>query len=163
MIAKTSIGQQDVQTTPLAIANMMATIARGGKKEQVKAVSKVEFDNGTTVVDFPNQAMSGDTLKPYTAMKLQHLLRKVVTEEKGTGASLQELPVEVAGKSGTAQTNIEKGELNKWFAGYFPYENPKYALVTVNLETNESSSSMTPLFSDIVKVLYSKDQDTREN
>ncbi|MGE7601126.1 peptidoglycan D,D-transpeptidase FtsI family protein [Peribacillus sp. NPDC097675] len=163
MIAKTSIGQQDVQTTPLAIANMMATIARGGKKEQVKAVSKVEFDNGTTVVDFPNQIMAGDTIKPYTAMKLQHLLRKVVTEEKGTGASLQDLPVEVAGKSGTAQTNIEKGELNKWFAGYFPYKNPKYALVTVNLETNESSSSMTPLFSDIVKVLYSKDQDIREN
>lgn len=42
-------------------------------------------------------------------MKMQQLLRKVVTEEKGTGASLRDLPVEVAGKSGTAQTNIEKG------------------------------------------------------
>ncbi|WP_342614183.1 peptidoglycan D,D-transpeptidase FtsI family protein [Peribacillus frigoritolerans] len=163
MIAKTAIGQQDVQTTPLAIANMMATIARGGKKEQVKAVSKVEFNNGTTVVDFPNQSIGGETLSPYTTMKMQHLLRKVVTEEKGTGASLRDLPVEVAGKSGTAQTNIEKGQLNKWFAGYFPYKDPKYALVTVSFETKENSSSMTPLFSDIVKVLYSKDQDKNEN
>ncbi|MET3321206.1 UNVERIFIED_ORG: cell division protein FtsI/penicillin-binding protein 2 [Peribacillus simplex] len=159
MIAKTAIGQQDVQTTPLSIANMMATIARGGKKEQVKAVSKVEFNNSTTVVSFPNQSMDGNSLSPYTTMKLQHLLRKVVTEEKGTGASLRDLPVEVAGKSGTAQTNIEKGELNKWFAGYFPYKNPKYALVTVSFETKENSTSMTPLFSDIVKLMYSKDQD----
>lgn len=120
MIAQTAIGQKDVQTTPLAIANMMATIARGGKKEQVKAVSKVEFNNSTTVVSFPNQSMDGNSLSPYTTMKLQHLLRKVVTEEKGTGASLKDLPVEVAGKSGTAQTKTEKGELNKWFAGYFP-------------------------------------------
>ncbi|MFD9627757.1 peptidoglycan D,D-transpeptidase FtsI family protein [Peribacillus muralis] len=162
MIAQTAIGQQNVQTTPLAIANMMATIARGGKKEQVKAVSKVEFNNSTTVVDFKDQSMGGETLSPYTAMKMQHLLRKVVTEDKGTGASLRDLPVEVAGKSGTAQTVIKEGKsnkLNKWFAGYFPYKNPQYALVTVSFETEENSSSMTPLFSDIVKVLYSKNQD----
>lgn len=72
---------------------------------------------------------------------------------------MKDLPVEVAGKSGTAQTKTEKGELNKWFAGYFPYKNPKYALVTVSFETKEDSASMTPLFSDIVKVMYSKNQD----
>ena len=36
MIAQTAIGQQDVQTTPLAIANMMATIARGGNEDGLK-------------------------------------------------------------------------------------------------------------------------------
>ena len=154
MIAKTAIGQQDVQTTPLAMANMMATIARGGKKEQVKAVSKVEFNNGTTVVDFPNQKIEGETISPYTTIKLQQLLRGVVMEEKGTGALLQSLPYEVAGKSGTAQTNLKTGKLNKWFAGYFPYKEPKYALVTVSLDTTEQSSSMTPLFADVVKVIH---------
>jgi cell division protein FtsI/penicillin-binding protein 2 len=150
MIAKTAIGQQDVQTTPLAIANMMATIARGGKKEMVKAVSKVEFNNGTTVVDFPNQSMDAENISPYTAMKLQKLLRGVVTEPKGTGSSLQNLSLEVAGKSGTAQTNIVAGKLNKWFAGYFPYQEPKYALVTVSLDTTEHSSSMNSLFAEVV-------------
>ncbi len=154
MIAKTAIGQQDVQTTPLAIANMMATIARGGKKEMVKAVSKVEFNNGTTVVDFPSQSMESENISPYTAMKLQKLLRGVVVEPNGTGASLQALPYEVAGKSGTAQTNIEQGRLNKWFAGYFPYKEPKYALVTVSLDTTENSSSMTSLFADIVRTVH---------
>ena len=154
MIAKTAIGQQDVQTTPLAIANMMATIARGGKKEMVKAVSKVEFNNGTTVVDFPSQSMESENISPYTAMKLQKLLRGVVVEPNGTGASLQALPYEVAGKSGTAQTNIEEGRLNKWFAGYFPYKKPKYALVTVSLDTTGNSSSMNSLFADIVRTVH---------
>lgn len=154
MIAKTAIGQQDVQTTPLAIANMMATIARGGKKEMVKAVSRVEFNNGTTVVDFPNQNMDTENISPYTAMKLQKLLRGVVTEVKGTGSLLQNMPYEVAGKSGTAQTNIAARKLNKWFAGYFPYKKPKYALVTVHLDTTENSSSMSLLFADIVRTIH---------
>lgn len=153
MIAKTAIGQQDVQTTPLAIANMMATIARGGQKEMVKAVARVEFNNGTTVVDFPSQSMDSENISPYTAMRLQKLLRGVVTDPKGTGSSLQGLPYEVAGKSGTAQTNIKAGRLNKWFAGYFPYKKPKYALVTVNLDTTEQTSSMTSLFADIVRMV----------
>lgn len=154
MIAKTAIGQQDVQTTPLAIANMMATISRGGKKEMVKAVSKVEFNNGTTVVDFPSKSMDSENISPYTAMKLQKLLRGVVMNPDGTGALLQGLPYQVAGKSGTAQTNIAAGKLNKWFAGYFPYKKPKYALVTVSLDTTSNSSSMTSLFADIVRTVH---------
>ncbi|MDQ0218210.1 penicillin-binding protein 2 [Peribacillus cavernae] len=157
MVAKTAIGQQDVQVTPLAIANMMATIARGGEKKMVKAVSKVEFNNGTTVFDFPDKNLAGDTISPYTAMKLQELLRGVVTDPKGTGAYLKDLPYEVAGKSGTAQTNIKNKELNKWFAGYFPYKSPKYALVAVSYDTNDSTPGMTRIFADMVKEIYKMD------
>ncbi|RFU61481.1 penicillin-binding protein 2 [Bacillus sp. V59.32b] len=157
MIAKTAIGQQDVQVTPLAIANMMATIARGGEKEMVKTVSKVEFNNGTTVYDFPKNNLPGDTLSPYTAMKLQRLLRGVVTDPEGTGIFLKDLPYEIAGKSGTAQTNIEKKELNKWFAGYFPFKSPKYAMVAVSFDTNESTPGMTRVFADMVKEIHKLD------
>lgn len=70
-------------------------------------------------------------------MQLQQLLRKVVTAQNGTGNVFQTLAYEVAGKSGTAETAREKdGEQlhHKWFAGYFPFNNPKYALVVVNLD-----------------------------
>ncbi|WP_409301835.1 peptidoglycan D,D-transpeptidase FtsI family protein [Peribacillus sp. SCS-155] len=164
MIAKTAIGQQDVQITPLAIANMMATIARGGQAKMVKAVQKIEFNNGTTVFEFPDKRLHRENaLSPYTAMKLQQLLRKVVTQPNGTGASLSGLPYEVAGKSGTAQTNMRKKQLNKWFAGYFPYKEPKYALVTVNLNTDGQSQGITSLFSDMVQELYKIDQTKFDN
>ncbi|WP_308302330.1 penicillin-binding transpeptidase domain-containing protein [Bacillus sp. V5-8f] len=154
MIAKTAIGQQDVQVTPLAVANMMATIARGGEKKMVKAVSRVEFNNGTTVYDFPDKKLPGDTISPFTAMKLQQLLRGVVAMPGGTGAYLSNLPYEVAGKSGTAQTDTDKNQLNKWFAGYFPYKAPKYALVAVSLDTDDSTPGMTRIFAEMVKEVY---------
>ncbi|MEH7482202.1 penicillin-binding transpeptidase domain-containing protein [Neobacillus drentensis] len=159
--AMSGIGQHEVRATPLAVANMMATIARGGEKEMVRVVSKIEYKNGTTMVNFPEQSFKGDTISPYTAMKLQKLLREVVLNPNGTGRWFKDLPYEVAGKSGTAETGkYEAGRQlhNKWFAGYFPYENPKYVLVAVNLDVLDSEGGVNLLFADIVKMLYEKDK-----
>ncbi|MGX6442844.1 peptidoglycan D,D-transpeptidase FtsI family protein [Neobacillus sp. K501] len=155
--AMSGIGQHEVRATPLAIANMMATIAKGGKKEMVRTAAKIEYKNGTTMVDFQNQKLPGETISPYTAMKLQKLLREVVINPNGTGKWFQNLPYEVAGKSGTAETGKYEGDNqlhNKWFAGYFPYQNPKYALVTVNLDVIDSEGGVNLLFADMVKMLH---------
>ncbi|WP_057764857.1 peptidoglycan D,D-transpeptidase FtsI family protein [Cytobacillus praedii] len=159
-VALTGIGQHEVRATPLAVANMMATIARGGTKEMVRVASKVEYKNSTSLLDFKEQEIEGDTLSPYTAMKLQKLLREVVVNKNGTGRSLQDLPYEVAGKSGTGETGRTLGDkplYNKWFAGYFPFDKPKYALVTVRLGATGNTSSASPLFADIVKEIYNHD------
>jgi penicillin-binding protein 4B len=152
------IGQHEVRATPLEVANMMATIARGGKKEMVRVVSKIEYKNKTTMTEFEKKTLEGETIAPYTAMKLQKLLREVVMDEDGTGRWFKNLPYEVAGKSGTAQTGLKNEnnqELhNKWFAGYFPYNNPRYALVTVNLGVPTDEGGVNLLFSDIVKAIY---------
>lgn len=158
--AMSGIGQHEVRATPLAIANMMATIAKGGKKEMVRTASKIEYKNGTTMVEFQNHQLPGDTISPYTAMKLQKLLREVVINPNGTGKWFQNLPYEVAGKSGTAETGKYEGEKqlhNKWFAGYFPFQNPKYALVTVNLDVLDQEGGVNLLFADMVKMLHDFD------
>ncbi|ETI67187.1 peptidoglycan D,D-transpeptidase FtsI family protein [Neobacillus vireti] len=159
-VAMSGIGQNEVRATPLSVANMMATIARGGKKEMVRAVSKIEYKNGTTMVDFPEQNLKGEMISPFTAMKLQKLLREVVLNPNGTGRWFNNLPYDVAGKSGTAETGkYEDGKQlhNKWFAGYFPYQHPKYALVAVNLDVLDSEGGVNPLFADMVKMLYEND------
>ncbi|MFP7297540.1 peptidoglycan D,D-transpeptidase FtsI family protein [Neobacillus niacini] len=159
--AMSGIGQHEVRATPLAVANMMAAIARGGKKEMVRTASKIEYKNGTTMVTFDKKPLSGDTISPYTAMKLQKLLREVVVNPNGTGKWFQDLPYEVAGKSGTAETGKYQNEKqlhNKWFAGYFPYQNPKYALVAVNLDVLDTEGGVNLLFADMVKMLYEYDK-----
>jgi len=159
-VAMTGIGQHEVRVTPLAVANMMATIARGGRKEMVRAVSEIEYKNGTTMVKFPKQDIKGDTISPYTAMELQKLLREVVLNPNGTGKWFQNLPYSVAGKSGTAETGKYKNGVqlhNKWFAGYFPFQNPKYALVAVNLDVSENEGGVNSLFADMDKMLYEQD------
>lgn len=164
-VAMSGIGQHEVRATPLAVANMMATIARGGQKEMVRAVSKIEYKNGTTMVDFPEESLKGDPISPYTAMRLQKLLREVVLNPNGTGRWFKDLPYEVAGKSGTAETGkyADGKQLhNKWFAGYFPYQNPKYALVAVNLDVLDSEGGVNLLFGDMVKMLYENDHSSKQ-
>jgi penicillin-binding protein 4B len=159
--AMSGIGQHEVRATPLAVANMMATIARGGKKEMVRTASKIEYKNGTTMVTFEKQDLPGETISPYSAMKLQKLLREVVVNPNGTGKWFKDLPYEVAGKSGTAETGKYENDNqlhNKWFAGYFPYQNPKYALVAVNLDVIDTEGGVNLLFADMVKMLYEHDK-----
>ncbi|MCE4046950.1 MULTISPECIES: peptidoglycan D,D-transpeptidase FtsI family protein [Bacillaceae] len=160
-VALTGIGQNEVRVTPIAVANMMATIARGGEKQAVRVASEIEYKNGSTLLKFDQKKLDGETISPYTAQELQKLLREVVENKEGTGRWFQDLPYEVAGKSGTAETGIYKGEEqlhNKWFAGYFPYDKPKYALVAVNLEVFADEGGVNPLFADMVKAVYDHEE-----
>ena len=42
----------------------------------------------------------------------------------------------------------------KWFAGYFPADKPKYALVVVHMDTPDSKAATNAVFYDIVKKVY---------
>ncbi|GIW50034.1 MAG: penicillin-binding protein 4B [Anoxybacillus sp.] len=159
-VAQTSIGQKDVRVSPLAVANMMATIARGGEAKQVRIVQKMMYKNGTTFFTFDEKRLTMDSLRKETVDELQQLLQLVVTHPEGTGRSFQSLPYAVAGKSGTAQTG-KKDVVNKWFAGYFPADRPKYALVVVQLETTSSAAVTNKVFADIVRTTYELEQKGR--
>jgi cell division protein FtsI/penicillin-binding protein 2 len=149
-VSQTAIGQLDVKITPLAVANMMASIARGGSWLEVKAATSVNFANGTELIAFKDHKGDRETLSPYTVMKLQSLLLNVVKDEKGTGHALQSLPFQVAGKSGTAQKGENSRYNNKWFAGYFPADKPRFALVVVDLNHDVVNRTI-PVFADIAK------------
>lgn len=164
-VAQTSIGQKDVRVSPLAVANMMATIARNGQAKQVRAVSKILYKNGATFFTFPEQPFSDEQpISPATVEKLQQLLRKVVTDERGTGRQFQPLPYEVAGKSGTAETgkmSHHQELINKWFAGYFPADAPRYALVVVELDSLGTQTVANDVFYDLVQKIYEFDHRDR--
>ncbi|QDP40688.1 penicillin-binding transpeptidase domain-containing protein [Radiobacillus deserti] len=151
-IAQTAIGQKEVRVTPLAIANMMATVADGGNKKEVRAVQKILYRNGTSMFDFSMHRNRKNELKPETAKLLQGLMEQVV--ENGTGQTFKGL--QVAGKSGTAQTGMEN-KFHHWFAGYFPKDNPKYAMVVVDLYQSDEASTTYNIYRDIVSNLLRGD------
>ncbi|MGF2617181.1 penicillin-binding protein 2 [Rossellomorea vietnamensis] len=155
--AQTGIGQREVRVTPIGVANMMSTIARGGKKQSVRVVSGIRYKNGTELTDFPVQKDDAQAISPYTAMKMQQYLRNVVAGESGTANFLQTAAYEIAGKTGTAQTGQYSGDkelYNKWFAGYFPFDNPKYALAVVNMDVLEYEGGIYPVFKEITDMIH---------
>ncbi|MDQ0339557.1 cell division protein FtsI/penicillin-binding protein 2 [Caldalkalibacillus uzonensis] len=160
-LLRTGIGQLDVQLTPLAVANMMATITRGGLKYQVKAVNRITYQTGGSFYNFPAQRLPGPSISPYTAYQLQKLLAGVVQE--GTAQALNDRPWQAAGKTGTAQANggpfSAQAALNHhWFAGYYPANHPRYTITVLALNQPENTANLAlAVFADVVDWLEGRE------
>lgn len=120
--ANLSIGQGDVLVTPLQIARMMAVFANGG---YLVAPSVIKTIDGRDVSSFQRKS-ARVPMKNATMGLIREGLRGVVSLPDGTSSILAELSVSVAGKTGTAQA--PPGAPHGWFAGFFPYKNPRFVM-----------------------------------
>lgn len=146
-LANLSIGQGALALSPVsmltlysAIANdgtyrlpsLVKSIIKGGKREQISASS-------------PTKAMSEKT-----ADFLREALIGVVTN--GTGKNAAPKLCSAGGKTATAQTGTydENGKeiTNGWFCGFFPAEEPKYAVVV--MAENAIGGDVAHVFADVV-------------
>ena len=78
------------------------------------------------------------------------LLRQMLIScvESGTGTGAKSNIVSIAGKTATAQSGQIKNKaevVHKWFAGYFPAENPKYIAVFF-ADGNDKNASVSSAF-----------------
>ncbi|OGF51655.1 penicillin-binding protein 2 [Candidatus Giovannonibacteria bacterium RIFCSPLOWO2_02_FULL_43_11b] len=131
-----SIGQGNFQTTPVQMAVFAATIANGGKIMEPRILKEIK--SGDRVID------SGkSTVRKSVNISTENL--EVVREgmnlssKIGTAQALANIDLKIAAKTGTAQIGVEKKNVNSWFIGYFPYDNPKIAMAVV-LEGGSSSN-----------------------
>lgn len=70
-------------------------------------------------------------------------MRDVV--EAGTGQLLNVPYVNVAAKTGTAQTGPGNKFVNSWSVGFFPYENPRYSFA-IMMERGPSKNDLSSSF-----------------
>jgi penicillin-binding protein 2 len=135
-----SIGQGYVTTTPLQMALVAATIANGGTVYRPHYVQRVVAPDGTLrQAVAPEIIGDGPILSPETAKKLRTAMRDVVMTGSGTGNKARIRAVEVAGKTGTAQTVALRGSNRRarrsrdhaWFIAFAPVEAPTIALAVL--------------------------------
>ncbi|MBI2551422.1 penicillin-binding protein 2 [Candidatus Uhrbacteria bacterium] len=141
-----SIGQGDILVTPLQLAAATAMVANGGRPVRPTLVEAVEgqaWDRSSEAVGFGREM-----LDPSYAKVVSEGMRQTVT--KGTAKSLADLPIGVAGKTGTAQTPTE-GKTHAWFAGFAPYDHPQIAVVVLIEYAGEGSTWATPIARDIFR------------
>lgn len=123
-VAMTSIGQRSNQMTPLQMAMIAAGIANDGKVMKPFLVNKITDGKGDTVDEAKPEELS-EAISTDTAAKLKEMMVSVVNN--GT-ANLAQIPgVQVAGKTGTAETSDGKPP-HAWFISFAPADNPKIAL-----------------------------------
>ena len=119
-----SIGQGDLQVTPLWLNAYVGAIANGGQFYQPFLVQSVQAAAGSVLKTTQSQVL---TQMPFNSANLATVragMRQTVTD--GTATLLNNLPQPVAAKTGTAQ--ISGRGLNSLFIVYGPYENPNIAM-----------------------------------
>ncbi len=146
-----SIGQGEILITPLQAANMTAVIAAGGVKKKVNIADRF-MDSGGNIKRVLREIGEERVTSAYTADFIKNAMRLAVTE--GTAKSLCNNPARIAGKTGTAETGWKKNGDNMvhgWFCGYFPYDNPKYAMAVIVENGGSGAQSAVPVFGEIAE------------
>jgi len=105
-----SYGQGPLLITPFKMARVVATIAAGGAMPQGRWV----MDESNARQDAPRTIVAAEP-----ARFIGGAMRLVVTDGTARQA-MAETPVNLAGKTGTAQ--LGAGEPHAWFAGFAPYD-----------------------------------------
>jgi penicillin-binding protein A len=129
-VGRMGIGQDKLSVTPLQMAEVVAAVANGGKLMKPHMTDRIVDTDGRTVERIKAEVQS-TVMKPSTASALTAMMEGVVTG--GTGTQAQIPGVRVAGKTGTAETQIGKTINNVWFIAFAPADHPRVA-IAVTLE-----------------------------
>lgn len=121
----------EVLVTPLQMVRFYAAIANGGVMVNPKVISKIITDDQIKKIEHKEERI----LSEATAKYLLELMQKTV--ETGTGSKARTMLTKVAGKTGTASIydaalrSYSKQNYSASFAGVFPAEKPKIAMIVV--------------------------------
>ncbi len=136
-LAKSAIGQQDVQATPLQMAMVAGAIANNGVIMTPHVMAEVRNTEGEVVESYQPKPWL-QAASPEVAATMRDLMVRVV--QAGTGTAAQIPGIQVAGKTGTAQTGLDTNHV--WFVSFAPANEPKIA-VAVMLENLPVASEAT--------------------
>ena len=137
-----SIGQGDVTATPLQIAVFTSFFANGGKIYRPHFVKEILDSKDNLVKEIKEDPIKEGFISDYNVKVVREGMRQTVTA--GSARSLSLLPVEVAGKTGTAQWSSKK-DPHAWFIGFAPYNDPQISFTILVEEGKEGSSVAVPI------------------
>jgi len=148
IIARVAIGQERLLSTPLQIATVAATIANHGVRMRPSLVDRAISPNGDPVFTTRPEQITR-VMSPTTANELRDMMRRVVEEGTGTAANVGGL--NVAGKTGTAETGAS-GLNTAWFIAFAPADDPKIAIAAVIEQTPEFGGTVAaPIAANVIE------------
>jgi penicillin-binding protein A len=150
-VGRLGIGQDKLIVTPLQMAEVAAAVANHGRLMVPHLTSRIVDGEGRTVQRIAPRVQSL-VMKPSTAGAVTGMMEAVVNE--GTGTSAQIPGVQVAGKTGTAETQIGNSINNVWFIAFAPASDPRVAIaVTLQAVPGEGASFAAPIAREVIERL----------
>lgn len=137
----TVIGQGDLLATPVQTMRFLGTLARSGSRVEprlVRSIGAIEQDTDVTNVEGSSW--------PVLAEGMRHAVTDFgVSEFMGPSANF---PLQVAGKTGTAQNGAGDHLEHTWFMGYVPADEPRLGIVVFLEYAGASGKTAVPVARD---------------
>lgn len=142
-----AVGQGALTVTPLQVVRLMAALGNGGL-----LVTPHVLHVGSTSKPVPQKIqprpIPGLTYSSLAAIRAG-LLRTVADKEGTAHDTLYLDPVSIAGATGSAAAGDDQPD-HAWFAGYFPADKPRYAIVVVLERGGDAAPAACPLVKRLV-------------
>ena len=143
-----SVGQGDLEASPLQLAVTYAAVANGGKVVTPHLGLEVVDAAGQTVRTLAPASPRKVDISQSTLDVVQHGLYEAANSGSGTSAAVfQGYDVPVSGKTGTAEVwdDTSKHYVDyAWYASYAPSDDPKYAVVVMIEKGGHGATTAAP-------------------
>jgi penicillin-binding protein A len=140
-VGRVAIGQGgeegQIQATATQMAQVAATVANDGTLMQPTFLQEAKDPDGRTIERLDADEQS-QVISEETAGQLAGMMTDVVNEGTASGLSVVTGAGTLAGKTGTAEINLE-GLNQPWFIGFAPVDDPQIA-VAVTVERSQGGT-----------------------
>ena len=150
-----SIGQGDLLITPVQMLRATAVIANGGKLLEPQLVQKIISPDGKVVKEFGPRIEKNNIVSSSVIKTVQEGMRMTVTDGSARSIFPADFPVQVAGKTGTAQF-LDNQKTHAWFECYAPYNNPQIAVLVMVEGGGEGFDIAAPVAKDILNYYFTR-------
>ena len=150
-VGRMGIGQDKLEVVPLQMAEVAAAVANGGTLMVPHMTRRIVDPEGRTVRTIAPRVQAV-VMKRSTATAVTSMMEAVVRE--GTGTTAQIPGVQVAGKTGTAQTQFGNAINDAWFIAFAPAADPKVAVaVTLKAVPGQGATFAAPVARAVIEQL----------
>lgn len=143
-----AIGQSNHNFTNVGLARYINAVANKGTCYNLSLVDKSTDSEGNLIQDYTPGVRNTINIKA-SSWNVVHQGMRLVVENT---SAFDGLPINVAGKTGTAQESKSRGN-HALFAGFAPYEDPEIAF-SVQIAYGYTSGNAAEIARDVIKYYY---------
>lgn len=173
-----AIGQGFVEVTPIQMAVAYNAIGLEGKVVKPFIVHKIIDVDGKMmkenqpqiVRDLTQKQITGIKISPETFKVVKEGMKRVIQGQRGTARAMKIAGIEMAGKTGSAQTiNFAASEVyakcenrpiqqrpNGWFVAFAPADNPEITVAALAEHSCHGATGAGPLVREVMLAYFQK-------
>jgi len=149
-----------VSITPMQTLAFYNAIANNGEMVRPRFIKEIRSQD-QVIKKFDKEVINPKICSQETIDKVKEMMKNVV--KRGTATNIYNKNYELAGKTGTCQTEYWTGKTQyiSSFAGYFPADNPQYSCIVVIHKPNKKigyygADVAGPVFKQIAHKIYTE-------